>query len=336
MNLKVLLYTGLSFSLLAPNLTFAAKSDLRAMLPNISDVKDQKGRNTCTVQTTISMLESYYIKHARQDINLSEEWLQYLAAVTNESGGAKGSMVQTNIANALKWGLPTEKTLPYTSGEWKGTEKEASAMCSHLKGKSPAINYTRCLYGKFPASYLYASDQNLSNMVSGNKFSAAREEAKNLKSFFSNIRPRIISKSNIKAQLDANKPVSLEVNLFHGAWSTPVASTNKMNKDSSLYTKGIVTYPEVGSLDRKISPSLGHRHAVQIVGYDDDLEISYTINMADGTPKTFKRRGVYIFKNSWGTNTFGRKFTYDKMQIRGFGMILQDHVHEFGKMMVFE
>lgn len=336
MNSKYLAIVGLSLSILAPGFANAGKSNLRAMLPYVSEVKDQKGRNTCTIQTTIAMLETYYIKHARQNINLSEEWLQYLAAVTNQSGGAKGSMVQTDVNNALRWGVPTEATLPYTYGEWKGKEKSASDMCGHLANQSNKLAYTRCLYGKFPANYISMTDANLESQPGGSKFASARTEAKDMRSFFSTLRPRVISKNNLKAQLDANKSVALEVNLFHGSWNTAVASQKGMRRDNKLYKNGIVTYPEVGSLDRKISPTLGNRHAVQIVGYDDDVEVTYTINMEDGKSKTFKRKGVYIFKNSWGTRDFGRNFTYDKMRIRGFGMILQDHVHEFGKLTVFE
>src|SRR6056297_3637501 len=88
---------------------FAAKSPLREILPSISEIKDQKGRNTCTIFTTIATLETLYIQSGGSNrVDLSEEWLQYLGSITNASGGARGSMVSTDFSNAKRWGIPTE------------------------------------------------------------------------------------------------------------------------------------------------------------------------------------------------------------------------------------
>lgn len=97
--------------------TWAGKSDIRAMIPLLTHVKDQEGRNTCTIFTTLAVLESLYIRQGGSDqIDLSEEWLQYLASITNASGGAKGSMVSTNVRNAARWGMADESEMPFTAG----------------------------------------------------------------------------------------------------------------------------------------------------------------------------------------------------------------------------
>ena len=63
-----------------------------------------------------------------------------------------------------------------------------------------------------------------------------------------------------------------------------------------------MSYPEQGSMDRSASRKLAARHAVQVIGYDDDVVVTYTKKMTDGSFRNFQRKGVYYIKNSWGTD----------------------------------
>ena len=57
-----------------------------------------------------------------------------------------------------------------------------------------------------------------------------------------------------------------------------------------------------------ICPSICSGHSILVVGYDDNKIVEKTIKMADGKMKKFTYKGVYYFKNSWGTSSFGRDF----------------------------
>lgn len=207
-------------------------------------------------------------------------------------------------------------------------------MCGEVSDHPTSLSYTRCLYGKRPANYINLSDEALKGLPGGREFQQARSGAQNFLSFTKDLRARVISAAQAKSYLDQVYPLALEINIYHGSWNTSVAKDKDMHYDKSLYRAGIVTYPERGSMDRRLSPALGDRHAVQLVGYDDDIEVTYQKRMTDGSLKEFTRKGVYIFKNSWGTREFGRRFRYDGLRMPGLGMIPQDHVHDFGKITV--
>ena len=53
--------------------------------------------------------------------------------------------------------------------------------------------------------------------------------------------------------------------------------------------------------------------------------------MADGTTKKFTYKGVYYFKNSWGTSSFGRDFDIDGVNFPGYGMMVQKYAEEQGQ-----
>jgi hypothetical protein len=53
--------------------------------------------------------------------------------------------------------------------------------------------------------------------------------------------------------------------------------------------------------------------------------------MDDGTTKSFTYRGVYYFKNSWGTDKFGVQFSLNGKVYPGYGMITQKYAHDFGQ-----
>jgi hypothetical protein len=53
--------------------------------------------------------------------------------------------------------------------------------------------------------------------------------------------------------------------------------------------------------------------------------------MKDGTTKKFTYKGVYYFKNSWGTSSFGRDFTIDGEKFPGYGMMVAKYAEEQGQ-----
>jgi len=148
------------------------------------------------------------------------------------------------------------------------------------------------------------------------KFVEARSEAQqSYHNYTSRIRQRsfnsIQSISDIKEYLQRGIPVVVDLDLFYGAWNLPQSAGWGGRVDYLQLMKGVVSYPEKGSLDLKNSKLEEHRagHSVLVVGYDDEVEVRSIMTMEDGIEKEFVYKGVYYFKNSWGTYYLGNEFS---------------------------
>jgi len=141
----------------------------------------------------------------------------------------------------------------------------------------------------------------------------------------------VTSVSEIHQLLVAGIPLTLDIDFFYGAWNYPGSHKKGIYRSKELWENGTITYPEKGSVDRQVSKKNREGHSVVVVGYDDDVEVTYTMNMKDGKRQTFTRKGVYYIKNSWGDDDWGSNFTIDGHSFPGYGMILQDNAHEFGE-----
>jgi hypothetical protein len=77
-------------------------------------------------------------------------------------------------------------------------------------------------------------------------------------------------------------------------------------------------------------------HAIQIVGWDDTLEVP--MRDGDGNPvldaqgNVKKEKGFWIFKNSWGTASFG----VDHPTGPGYGYLSMNYVAEYGSAVTAE
>lgn len=316
------------------NTNFPSRSDVMGTLGFQTAVKFQGQRNTCTVFAIVGAIEAN-LRRAKPEIrqiDLSEQWVQYLAALGNASGGAKGSTVATNYAQLKKFGLPNEKTLPYQIDNWTASSPSAQRVCDGHAN----LELAQCLSSQLSPRLLRLSDGELENRAHplyNPRFAAARREAKlSLATLTPLLSRSIVSRtSEIKQRLLRGESLALEANIFFGAWNHSGGKDLGIESDADLFARGIVTYPEKGSVDRARSPEKGARHAVVIVGYDDSIELTYTKKMSNGETKTFTRRGVYYFKNSWNKAKFGSKLQIAGKRVPGFGMMAQDYAHEFGQ-----
>lgn len=312
----------------------ASKNDLMAVLQYQTKVKSQGQRNTCTIFAITGLLESLLLTNntSLKTIDLSEQWVQYLVALRSPSGGANGSTVPINFAQIQKYGIAEDAFLKYNETLWTDKTSQAQKTCTKLT----ALNLTRCLMSQMHPSLMTAKDTDLldtKNALYNPEFVKARASASyQKKNFAAKMDGYIVgSTSSIKSRLRDGLPLTLEINIFYGSWNHSHGNSIGIDTDVSLFKKGIITYPERKSMDFTKSPTAPARHAVVIVGYDDDVEVTYTKNMTDGTIKTFTRKGVYYFKNSWGTKKFGSQFKVEGKTVPGFGMIVQDYANEFGQ-----
>jgi C1A family cysteine protease len=84
-------------------------------------------------------------------------------------------------------------------------------------------------------------------------------------------------------------------------------------------------------VDRQMSKTKPTGHSVLLVGYDDNATITTVQKMTDGSERSFTYRGVFYFKNSWGTDSLGAGFTIDGQRVPGYGVITQQYAFEFGE-----
>lgn len=314
--------------------TFSSKKKVTVdqVIAQQSPVKSQVERGTCSIFSATALLENLLIKKGEPStIDLSEEWLQYLVS---QSTSEEGSYSSRNFDLLISYGQPFENSLPYIGSKWHDLNSYgARDKCGHLENKPTLPN---CLVAHRDPALLRLADEHLLDFNSAfydPQFYMARTEAKlNKDKFFSSKTKRetLWSTADIKERLDQGQALILDISFFYGAWNHRTAETLGIFRDMDLWEQGIVTFPEEGTMDRQQSATQPAGHSVMVVGYDDERVIEFTTNMADGTRKTFKRKGVYYFKNSWGASAFGITTTIGNQIYPGYGMITQDYANAYG------
>jgi hypothetical protein len=312
------------------------KSDVLSLIAKQTSVKNQASRGSCSIFSATALLESLLVAEGKADtsIDLSEEWLQYLIA---QNTSDEGSTSYLNFNALREHGSPSEARMPYVGLSWKTlSDGQAQSRCGHLKNS--ALN--RCLVGHRDPALLKLSDDSLQSLASGERhdpdFADARREAlENKKRFFTNrgeVETGILyGTKDVKELLSRGIALTLDIDFYYGAWNHRLAESLGINRNSELWAKGIVTYPERGSMDLAHSQEKSAGHSVLIVGYDDERVVEFSVKMTNGRMKKFKRKGVYYFKNSWGNTGFGLSNEIEGKNFPGYGMITQDYAEEYGQ-----
>lgn len=309
-------------------------SDTLATILKQSPVKAQGSRGTCSIFSATAYLEHHLAENEDFDtsVDLSEEWLEYLIM---RQRGKEGSFSGSNFNALLTYGSPAESVWPYLGETWKSLDSPlAKARCSAYESDQYSLD--RCLLGHKSPWLLEKSNSELNdprNSYYDPEFSLARNEAAFLKEdylFPKSYDYRLNYVSQIKNELKRKDPVILDIDFYYGAWNHRKATDMGIGRDMSHWAAGIVGYPEIGSVDVKKSLESRAGHSVLLVGYDEDKVVTKTILMENGQYKTFTYRGVYYFKNSWGTDGFGASFNMDNQSFPGYGMIVMDYAHNYG------
>jgi hypothetical protein len=304
-------------------------SDTKEVIGYQSAVRSQAARGTCSIFSATAYLEGLLIKKGfNASIDLSEEWLQYTAVRNKSSDGSSG---WTNFAAIRDFGMPSEESLPYIGEDWlEAFNPLKETRCGKLLGPVKKS----CLIVHRDPTLLNLTDAQITALNGDSEFINARKEAldfkkKNIK--FSSSDFNISSVSEVKALLQSGTPVILEVDFFYGAWNHREADEFGIGRNLDHWSKGIVTFPEDESLDEVESRKHPAGHSILVVGYDDNKIIEKSIKMADGTTKKFTYKGVYYFKNSWGTSSFGKDFNIDGVSFPGYGMMVAKYAEEIGQ-----
>ena len=135
-----------------------------------------------------------------------------------------------------------------------------------------------------------------------------------------------MSTSSIKNVVyERRQGVVVGLDFFYQSWNHRKST---LPTTPSYWNRGYVLYPNAA--DKRASEMQRAGHSVQIVGWDDNLEVQ-TVD-AQGKPvfdaqgKPVKEKGFYVFKNSWGTTGFGIQHPAGP----GYGYISYRYVREYG------
>ncbi len=309
------------------------RSDVTANIGWQTPVRSQGYRGTCSIFSAIALLESRMrIRYGfTTDLDLSEQYLEYLSVRGRTTDGSNS---WTNFNNIAQYGIPNEQTLPYDTRDWSKDTSLGKTRCGYLDRES--TNYKSCLVVQRDPQNLFRNDNELLNQNSSlfdPEFVRARTEAaafKNQYMRFQSYQYQMSNVSQIKQFLEAGYALTMGIPIYYGAWNHGAGSSEGIETNTEYWHQGLVGHPEPGSVDYQKSPKKAAGHSIVIVGYDDNLEVEVSVKMADGNMKTFRYKGVYFFKNSWGTTSFGKDFQIEGSPYPGYGMITQKYAHQHG------
>ncbi len=304
------------------------QSNIKNVIEAQTSVKAQVSRGTCSIFSAVALLESQLIsvKNLPVTLDLSEEWLEYLAVRGRTTDGSNS---ESNFFFLKKHGIPDEVDMPYIGEAWTNLETTGlmNNRCGHLEERK----LKSCLITHWDPDFLYMNEIELQEKSP--EFAKARSFAGSFRDNFidyANDDYTIKNESEAKKLLADGTPIILDLDFYYGAWNHRLAPDVGVERNMDDWHNGIVGYPEIGSVDRKNSPNEAAGHSIVVVGYDDKKVVETEVLMTDGTMKKFKHVGVYYLKNSWGTGGFGKNFSFEGNAHPGFGMITQDYAHEFG------
>lgn len=267
-----------------------------------SAVKSQGSRGVCSIFATNALMEHLYIKEGSlPSPDFSEQYLQWSVKVeVGDFTNTEGSNARSNLEAITEFGIPAESAWPYQSMRWGASDDPA---CTG--GESLPV---RCYTNGDPP-----------------------ESAKTAPKFFLPAGRWVNSNDrSIKAHMTTKKQAAIVgLTFYYQSWNHR-ASTLPTSQE--LWRQGFVPYPNATDKQKSLEKRAGH--AIVLVGWDDDLEIQ-PID-AEGKPAVdaegnpIKEKGFFIFKNSWGTSSFGVDNPYGP----GYGFISMKYVDEEGTVYV--
>lgn len=268
-----------------------------------SPVKSQGSRGVCSIFASTALIENLYIKAGMPvaEADFSEQYLQWASKnLAGQYRNTEGSNADANLSTTVRFGTIKEGDWVYETFKWSAANDPACTTGENL----PTKCYTN---GEPPAAVAMAKKYKLPSS-------------------------RWINTNSIKAHLTTKKTgVNVGMTFFYQSWNH---RSSTIPVDANLWRKGVVTYPN--AKDKTESATHRAGHAIQIVGWDDTLEIPMRdgdgnpVLDASGAPK--KEKGFWIFKNSWGTASFG----VDHPTGPGYGYLSMQYVKEYGSAVVAE
>jgi hypothetical protein len=262
-----------------------------------SPVKSQGSRGTCTIFATVALMENLYRLAGLEDADFSEQYLQWstkfeVKRFTNTSG----SNPQVNLEAISRFGIVKESAWPYEPYEWSTANDPA---CGGEESARP----TRCFTNGEPPDAAKSADK--FKLPAGRWIST---RVRNLKDHLYNKKTAVVASGEFFYQA-----------WNHGRSTLPVSSEYKR--------KGYVLAPSAD--DQTASRKQPAGHGFILVGWDDDLEVQALDKegkpAVDAAGKPITQKGFFLFKNSWGTSSFG----VENPLGAGYGWISYTYVEDY-------
>lgn len=265
-----------------------------------SPVKSQGSRGVCSIFATVALMENLYIKAGMPNADFSEQYMQWSSKVQQgEFTWTEGSSADANIDSVVNYGTVKEAMWPYETTPWS------------------AANDPECVGGENQPTKCYTNGEPPEAAKNAQKYKVPRK--------------RWTNTNSIKAAIhDKKVGVNVGMTFFYQSWNHR-KSTLPTNQD--LWRKGIVTYPN--AKDKEVSLEKRAGHAIHLIGWDDNMEVESRDEagnpiLVNGQPK--KEKGFWLFKNSWGTASFGTEHPTGP----GYGWISYQYVKEYGRAVTAE
>ncbi len=275
-----------------------SRSDVASVIKNQTPVKSQGARGTCSIFSSTGLIESLIKMHYQQELDLSENYLEYLVMSRLKSPPSEGSDAPYNFPAFQRFGAILEAAWPYDFWSWEGSlPEEEAAKAEATCGKFTADRKKACLLGhRDPMQDPNASD------------AAKLSQTYKLSSLYYT---PLNQQSQIKAWLNAGRPVVVSLEFFYGAWNHRLMVDYGIGeRDLEKWAQGVVSTPTANDIN--ISRKYPEGHSLVVVGYDDTKQ-------------------VYYFKNSWGLGGFGVKSDIlGADSTPGYGSISYGYAHNYG------
>lgn len=261
-----------------------------------SPVKSQGRRGVCSIFSAVGLMEHLYIKEGSiTNPDFSEQYLQWSAKVEVGSfPNTSGSNSRSNLKAISEYGIVWEADDPYETNQWGPSDDEA------CEGDDMP---TRCYTNGTPSDEARAARK--WKLPRGRWISARND--------------------SIKAHIHTkDQGVVIGLTFFYQSWNH---RRSQLPSNSDYWSKGYVLYPN--AKDKEISLEKRAGHSIQLVGWDDTLEVQTVdeegnkVVDEDGNP--VMEKGFFVFKNSWGTGSFGK----DNPHGDGYGFISMKYVREY-------
>lgn len=260
-----------------------------------SPVKSQGRRGVCSIFATTALMENLYIKAGVADADFSEQYMQWSAKEqVREFRNTDGSNASANLRAASDFGIVEERFWPYEASPWTAANDPACTGGENL----PVQCYTN---GAPPQDAVEAVKHKLP-------------------------RGRYLNTNSIKAHLTSKRSgVVVGMTFFYQSWNH---RRSVLPVSSEYWREGIVLYPNAKDREESLKSRAGH--AVLIVGWDDDKEVAIVDDkgqvVKDEAGNPVVEKGFWIFKNSWGTGSFGVANPHGD----GYGYLSMKYVREYG------
>jgi C1A family cysteine protease len=259
-------------------------------------VRNQSHRGVCSIFSSTGLMEMLYKKAGMANPDFSEQYLQWAVKVQDGAfSDTEGSSDYYNLETISTYGIPSESAWPYQEYPWTAANDPA---CTGSEEGRPTKCYTN---GEPPAAARTATKYKL---PAG----------------------RWVSDSSIKNVIFEKKVgVVVGFDFFYQAWNH---RRSTLPVSAASFAKGYVLYPNATDITESYKQPAGH--SVQLVGWDDNLEVQKVDAMGkpmvDAMGKPVMEKGFYLFKNSWGTTNFG----VNNSKAPGYGWIAYRYISGYG------